>query len=226
MPGFSNFIESINITSLGDGEAELLDRVPTEAESGWDSMRDTWLLRKDSSGTDAMSALAAFAALNRGTQVSGFNMWIQTRTARCRARGLFVAEVVSSGLLSDRGYRVRYDSGANEQSGENIAVPGVGVWPKVSTDEAQVTADLEYVIVAGLAPSNASFLTSRVGLAQDPPSPWKPTVKASIWSALVDPTLHYPNGWVMKSAQLENLPGLQTVWLARERYQYVYAYSP
>lgn len=223
---FSSLIETVNITSLADGEAELLDRVPAEADTGWDSMRDTWLIRSDAAGLDPMAALGAFAALNRGTQVSGFNMWIQSRSARCRARGIFVAEVVSQGLLSARGYKVRYDSGANQQSGENIAVPGEGIKSKLSTDESQVTADLEYIIIGGLAPGNPNFLTAKVGLALDPPSTWKPAVKASIWTSLVDPTFHYPYGWVLKSAQMENLPGLDTVWLARERYQYVYPFSP
>lgn len=221
---FSDLIQTVNLTPLDDGDAELLDRVPQEADTGWDSMRDTWLLRKDAAETDPHTALASFASIARGAQVTGKNMWIQTRSARCVGPGLFVAEVVSNGLLSNRGYKVRYDSGANVQSGGPVEVAST-VYAKVSAREPQVTADVEYVVVAGLQPGNVAFYTAAVGTAKTPPAGWSPTVKASVWDYLTEFTYWYPNGWLLDGCQVENLPGLDTVWYIRERYQYQYAKS-
>lgn len=224
---YADLIETINITSLADLDAELLDRVPSEADSGWDALRDSWLIRDDSADLDPHVALGnvAFSGLARGVQVGSKTMWIQSRQAKCVARGLFKVEVVSLGLLSARGLKVRYSSGANIQSGENISVPGFGIAARASGRESQVTCDVEYVVTAGLQPGNASFYTAAVGTAVDPPMAYKPTVKASLWSSLTDFTYWYPNGWVLDSSEIENLPGLDTVWLVRDRYQYQYAYS-
>lgn len=220
---FQSPLQSINVTSLADGESELLDRVPSEAEAGWDSMRDTYLLRNDAAGTDPDVAIASFKV--RGSQISGKTMWVVSRSARCVALGLFVVEVVSMGLLSARGDRVRYDAGANSQSGQNILAGGA-VRANLETQESQVTCDIEYIVTSGLTPGNASFYTAEVGTAVDPPAEWEPTVKPSTWSFLTEYTYHHPNGWVLMSVSAENLPGLDTVWLLRDRYQYIYAISP
>jgi hypothetical protein len=221
---FLDRIESVVIGSLADGASSLLDRRPAEAESGWDSMRDRWLLRNDAAGTDPHTAIASFMA--RGTQISGKTMWVSSRTPRTLARGIFEVEVVSLGLLSTRGTRVRYDAGANSTQASNVTVPAVGFFPKVEAQESQVTCDIEYIVTSGPTPASASFYTKAVGTATDPPSPWKPAVKDSIWATMSDPTYHTPNGWVLMSSAAENLPGLSTVWLVRDRYQYIYAYSP
>jgi hypothetical protein len=221
---FADPISSVVISGLANGASSLLDRAPAEAESGWDSMRDKYLYRNDAAGTDPHAAVAAFMV--RGSQVSGKNMWVVSRAARCVALGIFVVEVVSMGLLSDRGDRVRYDAGANSQSGQNIAVTGEGTFANLAAQESQVTCDIEYIVTAGLTPDNAAFYTAAVGEAEDPPTDWKPTVKDSIWDYLAEFTYHYPNGWVLMGSSIENLPGLDTVWLIRDRYQYIYAVSP
>ncbi|MBB5351111.1 hypothetical protein HNR46_001345 [Haloferula luteola] len=223
---WNDLVETINITSLADGEAVLLDRQSQEADTGWDSMRDQWLIRKDSAELDPEVALASFAAtLGRGIQVTGKTMWIQSRKGTCRARGLFLIEVVSMGLLSARGVRVRYDAGPNVQSADNVNVPGVGRVPHAVGRESQVTCDVEYVVVGGPSPGSSGFYTADVG-SEATPGAWTPAVKDSIWETIEDYTYYYPNGWVKDSAQVENLPGLSTVWLVRERYQYLYAASP
>jgi len=213
-------ISNIVISPLANLGSELLDRVPAEAETGWDSMRDIYLYRNAAAGRDVHVALAS--AFPRGTQIAGKNMWIVSRSGRCRAPGIFEVEIVSLGLLSPRGHKVRYDAGANAVSGTNIAVPGAGIQPRAASDESQVTCDIEYIMIG----STASTRTVNVGTASNPPSPWQPTVKASIWSFLSDYTFNYPSGWVLKSSGLENLPGLSNVWLVRDRYQYVYQISP
>jgi len=221
---FDSLIRSVVITPLGDGQSALLERLPSESEAGWDSMRDRYLLRNDAAGVDPHEAIDGFMA--RGTQVSGKTMWVVSRQPRCLAWGLFEVEVVSLGLLSARGLRVRYDAGANSTSGENVDVPGIGLVSRAEGQESQVTCDIEYIVTSGYAPGDGSFYTADVGTATDPPSGWKPTVKDSIWESIGDPTYHYPNGWVLMTSSLENLPGLDTVWLIRDRYQYIYAASP
>lgn len=220
---FATPLESVIISPLASGESVLLDRAPAEAEAGWDSMRDTWLFRNDAAGVDPHAAIASF--LVRGTQITGKNMWVVSRAARCVALGLFQVEVVSMGLLSDRGDRVRYDAGANSQSGSEILIGGT-VYANVQTQESQVTCDIEYIVTSGLEPGNASFYTAAVGTAEDPPAEWEPVVKPSTWDFLTEFTYHSPNGWVLMSSSVENLPGLDTVWLIRDRYQYFYAISP
>lgn len=221
---FDSLISNIVITGLADGGSVLLERLPAEAESGWDSLRDRYLLRNDSAGQDPHAAIGAFMA--RGTQISGKNMWVVARQGRCMAPGLFEVEVSSLGLLSDRGDRVRYDAGANSTSGQNIVVTGEGTFASVEAQESQVTCDIEYIVTSGLEPSHADFYTAAVGEAEDPPSPWKPTVKDSVWDYLTEFTYHYPSGWVLMSSSIENLPGKTTVWLVRDRYQYIYEISP
>jgi hypothetical protein len=212
------------ITPLANGEYSLLERLPSEAESGWDSMRDRYALRVDSAGNDPDLAIAGFMA--RGTKITDKNMWVVSRQARCLTWGLFEVEVISLGLLSARGDRVRYDAGANSSSAENVDVPGVGVVPRAEGQESQVTCDIEYIVVSGAQPGDVGFYTATVGEAELPPAEWQPTVKASIWETISDFTYHYPNGWVLMSCSIENLPGLDTVWLIRDRYQYIYEVSP
>lgn len=221
---FNSPFESVIISDIADNSMELLDSVPSETESGWDSLRETWLIRDASAGLDPTAALAALFL--RGSQVSGKNMWVVSRAPRLRARGLFEAEIVSMGLLSPRGHKVSYDSSASSQSAENITTPD-GLYAKVSTIEAAPTCSLEYIQINPLiTPASPTFLTVKTGRSHEPPAEWKPTVPATIWGSLTDYTYHYPNGWIFDGVSAENLPGLSTVFLIRERYRYQYAVSP
>jgi hypothetical protein len=214
---FAEPLQAVIITPLANRTAELIDRVPQEADSGWDTMRDTYLVRYDT-GMDPKVALDHFHA--RDTQVSGFSMWVVNRTARCVGPGIFRMEVVSMGLLSARGYKVRYGSASDLQTKDNVVIDGV-THPHAALRESSVAAELEYVAI-GLSPSS---ITELVGTASPPPSPWAPAVRASIWAGISDPTYHYPNGWIYDTADMENLPGLTTVWLVKARYLYQYPYS-
>lgn len=211
-------IAGVVISSLANNAKELIDRVPQESESGWDTMRDSWLVRMDSAGIDPQLVVDAHFA--RGAQISGKNMWIVGSTGRCRGPGIFVIEVTSMGLLSTRGYKVRYGAASEMQQKDNVIVSGVNR-PHLATRESAVTAELEYILFG-----SASSLTAVVGTTGGSLGSWAPTVRSSIWAGIDDPTYHYPNGWVFDAADMENLPGLTTVWLAKEHYAYQYPYSP
>lgn len=213
------------ISPIEDETYELLSRVPSETESGWESMRDTYLLRNDAAGVDPIAALSGIAGLARQAQISGLNMWIVTRAAKCLAYGLFKVDVLSMGLVTSRGYKVTYDAAAASQSATDVTYESV-LHPKVSAREGGVTATFEYVAVASVAPTNADFLTKWTGRAKSLPSGWEPTVPASIWATIGDATWYYPNGWVFDSATMENLPGINTVFLIKEKYVHVQEYTP
>lgn len=224
------------ISPLANLSRELLDRVPSEAETGWDTMRDRWLIRIDAAANDP-SALFSNSTFQgwfaRGLQVSGRTMWTVSSAPRLRAPGLFEVESISMGLLSARGYKVTYDAAGAGQTAENITnVPnptppgGTGTYAKLATKEADVTATFEYVNVASVIPTHADFLTKDTGRAKDPPSGWAPTVPDTVWAFLTQYTYNYPNGWVFEGATMENLPGINTVFLVREKYRYIQLQTP
>ena len=53
-----------------------------------------------------------------------------------------------------------------------------------------------------------------------------PSVRASDWTSIADPTLHWRNGWVLQDLRSQNLCGLETLWLATYVYQDIYPYTP
>lgn len=220
---FSTPFESRVICPLADESYELLDRVPSESESGWDSMRDTYLVRNDAAGLDPNSACPSGFA--RGDQISGLNMWIVSRSAKVLARGLFKIEIVAMGLLSARGYKVTYDAAAASQTAENCYV-GTTLYPKVAAREGGVTATFEYVLIGSGSPTSSLFLTESTGRAKSPPTGWEPSIPAEIWSYLAKYVYNHPNGWIFEGAGMENLPGLNSVWLVKEKYAYQRAITP
>ncbi len=222
---FSSSFQSIVLSPIQDLEIELLDRVPQETTSGWESLRDTYLIRNDFAGTDPILALVDFPALDRGTQLDGLNMWIVSRSAKVLATGLFKVDVMAMGLLSERGYKVTYDAAAASQSASNIEVEST-LYAKVATREGGVTATFEYIAVASVAPTHADFLTKFTSRAKAPPTGWAPTVPDTVWDYLTIYTFNYPNGWIFEGAAMENLPGLDTVFLIKEKYVYQMEQTP
>ena len=229
---FSTPFASRVISTLADGAWDLLDRAPQETPSGWESMKDTYLLRNQAAGIDPNAALTPYAAFDRGAQIAGLNMWIVSRSAKVIAIGLFKVEVVSMGLLSARGYKVHYDAAAAGQSGQNVTVPnppptpGTTTYAKVATREGGVTASFEYIATASVVPTNADFLTKHTGRAKEPPTGWMPTVPDTVWDTLATFVFNYPNGWIFEAAAMENLPGIATVFLIKEKYVYQFDKTP
>lgn len=221
---FSTPFTSTVITDLGSGAYELLSRDPSEAQSGWDTMRDTYLLRHDPSVNDPMAILEFFSNLWRGARVGSLNMWIVSRTPKLLAPGLAQVDIVSMGLLSPRGYKVSYDSQAATQNAVNVYTPD-GNFAKVSVRESAVTATLESVLF-GVTPGSLSFPTANTGRSRTLPPGWTPAVAGTVWANLTTYTYNWPNGWVYEGASCENLPGLTNVWLVKEKYAYQYPKTP
>ena len=219
---FSDPFQALVISSIQDKQVIRTNRLPQETESGFDSMRETYVIRDDAAGRDPIQAVAE--RLKRGTKLTDLNMWIVNRTPRCIVPGFFSVEVVSMGLLSERGYKVRYDTASSSQTGKNIFSEGE-FRNTVAAREAQPTVDLEYVLVDAADSINPGFLTVQVGTKKSPPSQWVPAVKDSVWLTLTEYTWHYPNEWVFTGVQMENLPGRRDVYLVRERYEYQYKKS-
>lgn len=68
--------------------------------------------------------------------------------------------------------------------------------------------------------------TNLVGTAQTP-SP-APAIPSALWASIADPTYHYPNGWVLVSADTDELPGVSAsiAHLSIQRYEYRWAWTP
>jgi hypothetical protein len=223
---FSTRFESVIITDLVDGQLELLDRLPSEAESGWDSVRDRYLFRHAASGIDPNAALQA-SGLGRGVQLAGLNAWIVSRNARCRARGIFEIEATALGLLSARGYRVRYDAATATSTVSPLTSGPDGPQNRAQVEQGTVTADIEYIrLDTMVGPEDSGFPTELTGTSASPPAGWVPVVPDSPWTSIGSPVYHYPSGWVLSGVGMENLPGLDFIWLVRERYRYQEEYLP
>lgn len=215
---FSDQIQAVIITPLADGDCEMLDSVPSEAETGWDSLRNTYLVRDDAAGTSVAMALASRFAKGAPLMAS---MFVTERTGKCLAPGIFKLEISGKGLLSTRGYKISYDGSTGTTSATNITAPtptaGFFTYPKIQAKEPKVTANFEYILI-GTPP------TELTGTASVPPV--VPAVRASIWTSLTNPTYHWPNGWVCERIGAENLPGVNTIWLIRAAYVYEYPFTP
>ena len=222
---FASPFASVVLSPIANMAIELLDRQPQESTTGWESLRDTYLIRVDSAGTDPITAVAAFEELDRGTQLAGLNMWIVSRSAKVIASGLFKVDVLAMGLLSERGYKVTYDAAAASQSSANTTIDLI-TYAKVAAREGGVTASFEYILVGSVPPDDPDFLTKFTARAKEPPAGWVPTVPDTIWGYLSVYTFNYPNGWIFEGAAMENLPGLSTVFLVKEKYVYQMEKTP
>lgn len=231
----------ILITDLEVDVAELLDSTPSESAQGWDTLRETYLLRTSVASPLALlldeSYQATFARGATLYDTTAQILFITSTSPRQRAPGLFQIEVNSSGILSPRGFKISYDGLTQNQSLENALFPDEfdvpTVFPRVSVKERNVTAVIELPLI-GIAPSAATFPTADIG---DPvgavfpsdtlyPADLEPVVPASVWAFLLDPTYHYPNGWILDSVNLENLAGLPDVYWAKYKFIHQHPYSP
>jgi hypothetical protein len=146
----------------------------------------------------------------------GGNWWAANIRARRKAGNIWIAEVGCKGLLDPRGIKVRGRSSVEQQSAENVGVPGAGTRKKVQVLESSPTVELEYI-------SFSEPPTRRVGLTGYPLI--TPATRQSVWSSLEDPVYHYPNGWVMVDIDWEKLVGAN-VWLIREIWAKIFPFSP
>lgn len=223
------------ITDLADGGIELLDAVPTEAESGWDTLRETLLIRASSIANiiDLLRDATFNSFYGRGVSRAGEEgshfLFVTHRTPKQKAPGLYIVDVTSQGLLCPRGYKITYDGIVQQQTVSPGTFPDpddvLTLFPKVSAKETNVTATIEYGLWSTGEPTDTDFLTAYVGQPQDLPAGLTPSVPDSIWGFLSDPTYHYPNGWVLEAVTMENLAGLTNVFWVKEKFVHQRPYT-
>jgi hypothetical protein len=218
---FNTFYRTHPIAILPEGAetsyAEILEDVPTLASDGWDSLKRRVLV-VDPTITSVQAAIDEHYP--RSGQLPGLNMWVTDATGRQVSGGIFLLEIDARGIFSARGYKIATSAAVSVQSAQNIFDADNILRPKIEVAENQVTCDVSYISL-GAAPR-----TNLTGRNATPPS--APPTPATIWGWLVDPTYHYPNGWVLMASDGEGLPGvaLSTVCLVTDRYQFIHSISP
>lgn len=181
------------------------------ADAGWDSASATYL--KKFATTATADTVAAEWEIG-DTLLSSFYL-TNARVSPVRG-GIWRANVSGKGLISTRPIRVTTGATVTQSNVENVTISGTH-YDRAEIKEGTPTVDIEYAL-SGFDPPLAS-----VGLAGTPD--WSPSVRASIWSTIENPLYHFPNGWVLMECTAEQLLDL-SLWLVRERWAYVFAWSP
>ncbi|MFT3992393.1 MAG: hypothetical protein QM680_13395 [Luteolibacter sp.] len=219
--GFNDPFQAIIISPLADLGVEVLQETPEEPETGWDSLKQRIFYRNDAYGTNALTAIRNSSLNSRGSApfpASGnyANLRVTDRACRCLAPGFFVFDTVAKGIITPRGYKISYDSQSQTQTKDNVNTP-IGLVASLETRETAVTATFEYLL-SGTPPTNL------VGGSATPPV--SPSIRASIWGTVVDPTIRYPSGWVLDRLSAEGLVGVTDLWLIKATYAYIYQVAP
>lgn len=180
------------LSPLPAGTAALVGEEWDESESGWDSLRLTYIAR-------AASAAAALALVPaRGTRRSGsVAAWVVGRSAYPKAPGFHEVRVECLGLLSARGCKVVMEAGFQQP----LATSGA------------VSATLQYIHLG------APLESTGIGGAATPPAA-HPGVPPRHYTAMADPLFTWTTGWRLMARQQEGLPGVEGVWLVGDTYQY------
>ena len=121
------------------------------------------------------------------------------------------------GLAQSKVNATRWFGTSESQTGQDILYSGT-VWPTLQAEQLSIGVEIDTVVIGAQPAMNT------VGTNVTPPSP--PSVRANVWTSLVDPTRHYPDGWVLVDIRSEQIAGLSTAWLATYVYRYKYALSP
>lgn len=209
----------ISDASLRDGEWHWLDETPAISPDGWDTLAVRYV-KYSAVRITAEDALADFPT---GTKLAADrNFWVQGISGPvCKGGLLHIVTVQHKGLAGTQPAVITWDNAANQQSGENIAITEGGsttTYASVSTQENYPTLTARYISL-----DTSAVPTNQVSKAKTPPSPQ--SLPTTVWDYLTTYTYHWPNGWVLMSANVAHLPGT-TVGLVTEQYQYIHAKSP
>lgn len=190
-----------------------LEETPVQTDEGWDTLTITYATKRPSLTIEELAALFPL-----GTQLGTRNWWVTGSKPICLALGLWKAELSFKGWASTKPAKISVGAAAEQQSGENIEVFGVGTFAKVSTHENTPTMRVSYLVA-----NYTSAPTDEVGKVRTPPD--AVAVAASVWTALANPTYHFPNGWVLMGSSPDRLAGT-TAALVHDDYKYIRDFSP
>jgi hypothetical protein len=198
----------IVLTSVGSGwepwSADL-----EKNESGWDVLVATYITHRPTATAHQIAN-----AWSIGQSIGG-QFWVVKVRPRQLAGGFWLVELTCHGIAAARGPKITGGTATEQQQQKNVATPK-GTFDKVTTLESAPTVELEYIALNG-AP------TYRVGMQGTPGT--AVAVRPSVWTTLDDPLYHFPNGWVLMDLPWDRIPNT-FVTLYKERWQYIYPFSP
>jgi hypothetical protein len=192
------------------GTWQLLEDTCEVVTSGWDTQRQVY---GKYVGTGA-TARSVAAQWHQGQNMGG-NFWLTEVTPRALGGGIWGAECVSKGLSAPRPPRYSGGAASLQRSIENLSAFGQ-TYPKAEVWESTPTLEVEFI-------SFTPPRTQDVGTEETPIN--APPVRPSAWSSILDPTFHFPNGWVIADVRYEQILNLN-VWLITMVYEYRYPFTP
>lgn len=198
------------------GAAELVSEVPQITETGWDTLTQTWAVRRAS-----LTAEELAAAYPAGTQIIGRNWWLTGATPGQHFPGLHLFDLTFKGWAGNKPVKLDWSTAADSQTAENIGVTTGGsttYYARVATLESAPAFTASYLVTnySSLPSNSVGRPATRAGA---------PPVPASVWDYLTRFTYHWPNGWVLMDLSADILPGT-TVALARASYRYIRDKTP
>lgn len=202
-------------TAMPPNTWTLKEAVPERTEFG----PDTLALVYEGRFSPAYAGSPPLAAFPQGALPPGYDgggNWRLLSAKPSRLYGPFWrVDVVAKGEISAKEAKIRWTSGANTFSAEDVTLPVIGPVAKVEGRVPEVGMERGYVVFA------ASPASPAVGTAAIPPHP-RPTDPANPWGFIAadKAVYHYPSGWVREGVESDRIaPGL---WWFTERYTYVF----
>lgn len=203
----------IGDTSLMNGSAFVpLEEFPRANEEGWDDLTITYLTRRESLTSEALSA-----AFPLGTRLGTRSWWVAGSAPSCLAAGVWRAEVFFKGWAQLKPAKITIGGSAESQSGENIQTP-IGLRERVQTHENTPTMRITYPVL-----NYTDAPTQEVGRSRTPPEAI--AVADTVWNFLTNPTYHFPNGWVLMGSNVDKLVGANAA-IVSDDYKFIREFTP
>jgi hypothetical protein len=209
------------VTDLTANAWTLADAVPERTEMGADNLKLTYEGFFPGAIRGSSPSISAYTQGIAPPTYAGPGTWRIVTAKPARMSGPFWRlEVEARGVIAAKDPKIRWITGSTSSSGEDVTVPGgVGLKPKVATDQPEVGVEIGY-----LSTSSSPTLAAP-GTAITPPTP-RPSNPTNVWAALpADKAVYnYPNGWVLKGTDTDRI--VANLWWITERYSYVFDVTP
>lgn len=190
----------------------LVSSATRKTGDGWDSRRERFEIA--SNATDA-SLLNRFTVGDVHDDFSA--LYLQDASVEHSRPGVRTIALDFLGIADERGVMIETGAAAETQVGENITTP-IGFAPKFSGLESMPTMTIRWAFVGSLP--------SLTGVGTSGTPPIVPAIRPSQWDWIAEPTVNFPNGWVLMSRNCVGLAGVTSVWLVHDYWRYVYLFTP